>query len=392
VEDYVIQSMPDVSPAKWHLGHTTWFFETFLLQKYLPGYKTYNQIYGYLFNSYYETIGERWARANRGLLSRPTVQEVYSYREYVNDKMTLLLEKGNEDADLLFLVTLGVNHEQQHQELLVTDIKHVLALNPTRPVYREAIVSNPGTSTTNDFVEFAGGLVEIGFAGNGFSFDNERPRHRVWLNDFLLQRKLVTNGEYLEFMQDGGYSNFRNWLSDGWALVQQQQWEHPLYWEEQDGEWQIMTLSGMRPLNLSEPVCHVSYYEADAYAKWTGKRLPQEAEWEHAATVAVHETSDGNFLESSQFHPISAGGPSDRLQQMFGDVWEWTQSSYLPYPGFKPESGAVGEYNGKFMSDQMILRGGSCATPQSHIRATYRNFFQCDKRWQFTGIRLASDD
>ncbi len=284
IEDYVIQSMPDVSPAKWHLGHTSWFFETFLLSKYLPRYRRYNDLYGYLFNSYYETIGERWARANRGLLSRPTVKEVYGYRAYVDENMKELLEISPHDPDLGFLVELGIHHEQQHQELLVTDIKHVLALNPMKPAYTSASVRPDHPVPANHYVEFAGGLVEIGFAGTGFSFDNERPRHRVWLNDFLLQKRLVTNGEYLEFMNDRGYSDFRHWLSDGWAHVEQEGWNHPLYWEQKEDGWMEMTLTGLRPLNLSEPVCHVSYFEADAYAKWAGKRLPTEAEWEHAAT------------------------------------------------------------------------------------------------------------
>jgi ergothioneine biosynthesis protein EgtB len=390
-EDYVIQSMPDVSPAKWHLGHTTWFFETFLLQKYQRGYKPYHETYGYLFNSYYETIGERWARSNRGLLSRPTVEEVYAYRASVDERMKELMETNALDSNFHFLLELGLNHEQQHEELLVTDVKNVLALNPLKPVYQPQIVRPREDTATNRWLHFAGGLLEIGFAGTEFSFDNERPRHRVWLNDFSLQNRLVTNGEYLQFIEDGGYSDFRHWLSDGWAFVQQEGWKSPMYWENQDGVWHIMTLSGLRPLDPSEPVCHVSYYEADAYAKWTGKRLPSEAEWEHAAGTVENQVDSGNFVENGYFHPVSAS-PATSLVQMFGDVWEWTQSAYLPYPGFQPEPGAVGEYNGKFMSDQMVLRGGSCATPRNHIRKTYRNFFQCDKRWQFTGIRLASDE
>jgi ergothioneine biosynthesis protein EgtB len=391
IEDYVIQSMADVSPAKWHLGHTTWFFETFLLQKYQRGYKPYHETYGYLFNSYYETIGERWARSNRGLLSRPTVQEIFAYRASIDERMRELMETNTLDSNFHFLLELGLNHEQQHEELLVTDIKNVLALNPLKPVYQPQTVRPREDATTNRWLQFAGGLVEIGFAGTEFSFDNERPRHRVWLNDFSLQNRLVTNEEYLQFINDGGYSDFRHWLSDGWALVQQEGWKSPMYWENQDGVWRIMTLSGLRPLDPSEPVCHVSYYEADAYAKWAGKRLPSEAEWEHGAGTIENQVNSGNFVENGYFHPVPAS-PATSLVQMFGDVWEWTQSAYLPYPGFQPEPGAVGEYNGKFMSDQMILRGGSCATPRNHIRKTYRNFFQCDKRWQFTGIRLASDE
>ena len=392
-EDYVIQSMPDVSPAKWHLGHTTWFFETFLLQKYQPEYKPYQERYGYLFNSYYETIGERWARSNRGLLSRPTVKEVYAYRASVDERMRDLMESDSLDSNFHFLLELGLNHEQQHEELLITDIKNVLALNPLKPVYQPQTVRSAVDAPTNRYLQFAGGLVEIGFAGTRFSFDNERPRHRVWLNDFSLQNRLVTNGDYLQFMKDGGYSDFRHWLSDGWALVQQEGWKSPMYWEDQDGQWYSMTLSGLRPLDLSEPVCHVSYYEADAYAKWAGKRLPSETEWEHAAASVEDQIDSGNFVETGNFHPLPGNSDrSDSLLQMFGDVWEWTQSAYLPYPGFQAEPGAVGEYNGKFMSDQMVLRGGSCVTPRNHIRKTYRNFFQCDKRWQFTGIRLASDE
>jgi ergothioneine biosynthesis protein EgtB len=397
-EDYVIQSMPDVSPAKWHLGHTTWFFETFLLKKYQLNYKPYHESYGYLFNSYYETIGERWARANRGLLSRPTVKEVYAYRASVDERMRELIESISLDSNFHFLVELGLNHEQQHEELLVTDIKNVLALNPLKPVYEPQAIRAAVDVPTSRYLQFAGGLVEIGFAGSGFSFDNERPQHRVWLNDFSLQNRLVTNGDYLEFINDGGYLDFRHWLSDGWALVQEG-WKHPMYWEDKNGVWHIMTLSGLRPLDLSEPVCHVSYYEADAYAKWAGKRLPSEAEWEHAVSNMEGPMGSEKFVETRNFHPLPCTGagtagvsPAGSLLQMFGDVWEWTQSAYLPYPGFQPEPGAVGEYNGKFMSDQMILRGGSCATPRNHIRKTYRNFFQCDKRWQFTGIRLASDE
>jgi len=392
-EDYVIQSMPDVSPTKWHLAHTTWFFETFLLQKYLPGYKPHHEMYAYLFNSYYETVGDRWARSNRGLLSRPTVKDVFSYRSYVDDHLRVLIEKdGNrQENTFCFLVELGIHHEQQHQELLVTDIKHVLSINPMHPAYTSAMRHPKADPVPARFVEFGGGLHEIGFSGVDFSFDNERPQHQVWLEGFCLQNRLVTNADYLEFIKDGGYSDFRHWLSDGWALIQQENWKHPLYWENKDGEWHEMTLTGFRPLEPSEPVCHVSYYEADAYAKWAGKRLPTEAEWEVAASTVETRIADGNFLESGNFHPAANDVAGRPLSQIFGDVWEWTQSAYLPYPGFRPEPGAVGEYNGKFMINQMVLRGGSCATPRSHIRKTYRNFFQCDKRWQFMGIRLACE-
>ena len=391
-EDYVIQSMPDVSPPKWHIGHVTWFFETFLLGRFLPDYTPYHPGYAFLFNSYYESIGDRWARANRGLLSRPTVQEVYRYRACVDEKMQELIAQYEAKAwpDVPFLLDLGLHHEQQHQELLVTDFKNILALNPLRPRYAERNSRAPGEATTAaTFIDIEGGMVEIGHSGSGFSFDNERPRHRVWLKDYRLQNRPVTNGEYLEFMEAGGYSDFRHWLSDGWARVKQDGWNSPLYWENRDGQWFHYTLAGMRTVDPSEPVTHVSYYEADAFARWANKRLPTESEWEHAARRVADST--GNFADSGEFHPMPARPAAKDLTQMFGDVWEWTCSAYLPYPGFKPEPGAVGEYNGKFMSDQMILRGGSCATPANHIRPTYRNFFQCDKRWQFTGIRLAED-
>lgn len=389
-EDYVVQPMDDASPPKWHLGHTTWFFEAFLLSQYSAGYRPHHPGYGFLFNSYYETAGDRWIRARRGLLSRPTVRDVYAFRAAVDGRMLELIQSVSAGRwkDFLFLVDLGLNHEQQHQELLVTDLKYTLALNPLHPVYRERSDDAAATGVNAGFVEFEGGICEIGCAAPGFSFDNERPRHQTLLQNYRLQNRPVTNREYLEFMRDRGYEDFRHWLSEGWALVNTLGWKSPLYWEQQDGEWRTMTLAGFRKLNLDEPVCHVSYFEADAFARWAGKRLPTEAEWEHAAEAAAISPNSGNFVDSGRFHPAPASG-NGRLLQMFGDAWEWTASSYLPYPGFQPEAGAVGEYNGKFMSNQMVLRGGSCATPSNHIRATYRNFFQCDKRWQFTGIRLA---
>ncbi|WP_263975518.1 ergothioneine biosynthesis protein EgtB [Leptolyngbya sp. 7M] len=385
IEDYVIQSMADVSPPKWHLAHTSWFFETFLLVPYLPGYQVFHPQYGYLFNSYYEAVGQRHPRPQRGLLSRPTVAEVYRYRAYVDDGMRVLLSSSL-DPTLEALIQLGLHHEQQHQELLVTDIKHILALNPLRSAYRLDLPASPVPGSTKEhWLDYPGGLYSIGYAGNEFAFDNESPQHSVYLQDYWLAAQLVTNGEYLEFMQAGGYSKPEHWLSEGWATVQAAQWQAPLYWEPIDGEWWMMTLAGMRPVNLDEPVCHVSFYEADAFARWRGKRLPTEAEWEVAtAGVAVQ----GNFLETGYLHPIAAQGLT-RPDQLFGDVWEWTQSAYLPYPGFQPAAGAVGEYNGKFMCNQMVLRGGSCATPPNHIRSTYRNFFPPAARWQFSGIRLA---
>lgn len=391
-EDYVIQSMDDVSPPKWHLGHTTWFFETFLLGRFARNYKTYHPQYAYLFNSYYESIGRRVARPTRGLLSRPTVKEVYAYRSSINEQMCELLEtSAGEQPELLFLLELGIHHEQQHQELIVMDIKHILSLNPTRPSYQNNAEDSQRKSIALRDLEFSGGITEIGYGGSSFSFDNERPRHRVWLDPYRLQNRLITNAEYLEFMNAGGYSTPGHWLSDGWFAINQNSWRAPMYWEELDGEWQIWTLSGLRQLNPAEPVCHVSYYEADAYARWAGRRLPTEAEWEHAAETVSGSINEGNFVESGILHPVPCKPDQDGPVQMFGDVWEWTSSAYLAYPGFQPEPGAVGEYNGKFMSNQMVLRGGCCATPLSHIRSTYRNFFQCDKRWQFGGFRLASN-
>lgn len=391
-EDYVVQSMEDVSPPKWHLGHTTWFFETFLLNTYTKEYRPYHSDYAYLFNSYYETMGDRWIRAKRGLLSRPTVKEVYAFRSAIDGRMLELIESVPDQPwqYFRFLVDLGLNHEQQHQELLVYDFKNILATNPIHPVYLSQTYMKSAPAPTARFHEFEGGIFEIGHRGQDFSFDNERPRHRVLLEDYKLMNRPVTNGEYLDFMNGGGYTNFRHWLSEGWTLIQTLGWDSPLYWERKDGEWNVMTLSGLQKINLDEPVCHVSYFEADAFARWAGKRLPTEAEWEHAAGTTVTDVAQGNFLDNRKFHPLPAAG-TGRLLQMFGDVWEWTSSAYLPYPGFEPEAGAVSEYNGKFMSNQMVLKGGSCATPANHIRASYRNFFQCDKRWVFSGIRLAQN-
>jgi ergothioneine biosynthesis protein EgtB len=393
IEDYVIQTMPDVSPAKWHLAHTTWFFETFLLIPHLSHYSCFHPQYGYLFNSYYEAIGQRHPRPQRGLLSRPTVEDVYQYRHYVDTAMQQLIIDRSGDEAIKNLITLGLHHEQQHQELLFTDIKHMLAYNPLRPAYREAtsVSSNLGNDRqTEKWLDYPGGLYSIGFTGDGFAFDNEGPPHQVYLQDYYLAARLVTNGEYLEFMQAGGYEKAEYWLSEGWGLVQKEQWQAPLYWEQIDGQWWVMTLAGMQPVNESEPVCHVSFFEADAFAQWAGKRLPTETEWEVAtAQVAMRgNLLDSGNLGSSHLHPIASTGAT-RPDQLYGDVWEWTQSAYLPYPGFKAASGAIGEYNGKFMCNQMVLRGGSCVTPVDHIRPTYRNFFPPSARWQFSGIRLA---
>jgi ergothioneine biosynthesis protein EgtB len=386
-EDYVLQTMDDVSPPKWNLAHTSWFFETFLLKSFVPGYREFHPRYNYLFNSYYEAVGERHPRPRRGALSRPTVEEVYRYRDYVDQAMLDLFAHADPEraARIAPLVVLGLHHEQQHQELMLTDLKHILAENPLRPIYRKR---GAASRAAGDLLwhGYSGGVAEIGFDGDGFSFDNERPRHKVYLEDFRLASRLVTNGEFLEFMEAGGYRQPCHWLSEGWATVLAQGWECPLYWEKADGRWWNMTLSGFRPVEQDEPVCHVSYFEADAYARWRGKRLPTEAEWETAATGLPVE---GNLLDRQEFHPQAAAGQNDTPAQMFGDVWEWTQSQYTAYPGFTPEEGAIGEYNGKFMCNQFVMRGGSCATPADHIRHTYRNFFPPHARWQFTGIRLA---
>jgi ergothioneine biosynthesis protein EgtB len=396
IEDYVIQTMPDVSPPKWHLAHVTWFFETFLLIPYLKNYSVFHPQYGFLFNSYYEAVGERHPRPQRGLLSRPTVEEVYAYRKYVDDAMQHLIAEQAGNAEVEALLTLGLHHEQQHQELLFTDLKHILASNPLRPAYQQQDLSQPQTSLqvtgtpsekwlSEKWLDYPGGLYSIGFAGNKFAFDNESPPHPVYLQDYYLAARLVTNGEYLEFIEAKGYETAEHWLSEGWTTIRSQRWEAPLYWEKQDGEWWVMTLAGMQPLNFNEPVCHVSFFEADAYARWAGKRLPTEAEWEVAAAPVEMR---GNLLNTGNLHPIPAMGMT-RPDQLYGDVWEWTQSAYLPYPGFKAAEGAIGEYNGKFMCNQMVLRGGSCVTAIDHLRPTYRNFFPPSARWQFTGIRLA---
>jgi ergothioneine biosynthesis protein EgtB len=387
IEDYVIQTMPDVSPAKWHLAHTTWFFETFLLKPNLRDYAVFNPHFGYLFNSYYEAVGERHPRPQRGLLSRPTVEEVYRYRAYVDEAMQTLIQEQIDNVELEILITLGLHHEQQHQELLLTDLKHVLASNPLRPVYRSdlSLSTTQVVTPKEHWLDYPGGVYSIGYQGIEFTFDNEMPLHPVYLQDYWLAARLVTNGEYLEFIEAGGYDKPEYWLSEGWATVRTEDWRSPLYWEKIDGQWWVMTLAGLRPLNHQEPVCHVSFYEADAYARWAGKRLPTEAEWEVAASSVEQQ---GNLLENGFLHPIPATGKT-RPDQLFGDVWEWTQSAYLPYPGFKTVTGAIGEYNGKFMCNQMVLRGGSCVTPPNHIRSTYRNFFPPSARWQFSGLRLA---
>ena len=378
-EDYVVQSMPDVSPTKWHLAHTSWFFEAFLLTPHLPRYKPLNPVYHYLFNSYYVQAGERHCRAQRGYLSRPTVREVMAYRAHVDRAMGDLLSHELTE-DVRQLVSLGLHHEQQHQELMLTDIKHVFSVNPLRPVYRERQVAPSTSSTALQWLRFDEGVRYIGYAGPGFSFDNETPRHRVFIEPFEMASRLVTNGEYLEFMDAGGYRRPELWLSAGWDAVKQHQWSEPFYWEKR-GKWYVFTLHGMEEVEPNEPVCHISYFEADAFARWKGVRLPTEFEWELAAQGTAIE---GNFVESGELHPRGTSS-------LYGDVWQWTRSQYEPYPGFQPAAGAVGEYNGKFMCNQFVLRGGSCATSVTHIRPTYRNFFAPDATWQFMGIRLARD-
>jgi ergothioneine biosynthesis protein EgtB len=405
-EDQVVQSMEDVSPTKWHLAHTSWFWETFLLQPRLEGYRPLDPRYAYLFNSYYVQAGERHCRAQRGYISRPTVAQVGSYRRHVDDAMEVLLSSwdGGLAAELEYLVELGLSHEQQHQELLLTDIKHVFSVNPLRPSFREeappalsrdgAGGSGPGAEGGTErrgapgWLEFSGGLHWSGHDGTGFAFDNEGPRHRVYLEPFALADRLVTCGEFLAFMEDGGYERPELWLSEGWATVQERGWTEPFYWEQRDGRWTVFTLDGLKAVDPREPVSHLSYFEADAFARWAGCRLPTEAEWE----VAVGDRAvEGNLVETGRLHPAPAPRTGDGLRQMWGDVWEWTRSQYSPYPGYRPAEGAVGEYNGKFMCNQFVLRGGSCLSSQTHLRPTYRNFFPPDACWQVTGLRLARD-
>ena len=399
-EDAQVQTMPDVSPTKWHLAHVTWFFETFLLHPQLPEYAAFDPAYGYLFNSYYEALGPRHARPQRGFLSRPSLAEILDYRAYVDTTMArLILEAPDPVWDAIApMVELGLHHEQQHQELLLTDIKHVLSCNPLNPAYADpAPAATAGAAAPLRWVAVPGGIHEIGHDGTGFAFDNEGPRHQVPLRDCRLASRPVTNGEFRDFVADGGYAEPRHWLSDGWATLRQEGWTAPFYWrrEDADGPWREFTLHGLRPLDPAAPVSHLSFYEAAAYAAWAGARLPTEAEWEVAASRLPRPLERGaNLLESGRLHPAPAAeddGDGSGLRQMIGDVWEWTQSSYAPYPGFRTAEGAVGEYNGKFMCNQMTLRGGSCVTPPGHVRITYRNFFYPHQRWQVTGLRLAQD-
>jgi ergothioneine biosynthesis protein EgtB len=402
VEDCVVQTSTDCSPVKWQLAHTTWFFETFVLAPHARGYRLFHPQFGYLFNSYYNAIGERTPRDLRGLMSRPTLAEVLSYRAHVHRAVERFILDSDSDVlrQLAPIIVLGINHEQQHQELMITDVKTVLAMNPLRPIYRaREIIST--TILPLNWISFDEGLIEIGAHGNDFYFDNEGPRHRQYSERFALADRLITNAEYKDFIADGGYKNPALWLSDGWAKCQSDEWQAPKYWELNNGAWWAMTLQGFREIEDSEPVTHISYYEADAYATWRDARLPTEFEWELTANdISII----GTFLDDGNFHPVAnvaqtsvrdpAAGSQTKVcatsaTQMFGNAWQWTRSAYLPYPGYKVTEGALGEYNGKFMSNQMVLRGGSCVTPQDHIRATYRNFFPPESRWQFSGIRLA---
>jgi ergothioneine biosynthesis protein EgtB len=384
-EDQAAQSMADASPTKWHQAHTTWFFETFILGPSLAGYEPFHPAFGYLFNSYYEAVGARHPRPIRGLLTRPSLEEVRAYRAYVDASMQRLLAERI-DAPTADLVELGLHHEQQHQELLLMDIKHLFSCNPMRPAYLSRADVGQNVARPLAWREFEGGVVEIGYHGDGFSFDNESPRHHAYLEPYALADRPVTCGEWLEFIADGGYARAEFWLSEGWSTVAAEHWQAPLYWSMGDEGWEIFTLAGARPIDPNEPVCHVSLFEADAFARWAGARLPSESEWESAAAGVAPV---GQLLDLGTLHPRSVDDPTSA--GLFGDVWEWTSSSYQPYPGFVTAPGAVGEYNGKFMVNQYVLRGGCCATPADHIRATYRNFFPASARWAFSGVRLARD-
>ena len=390
-EDCAVQSMPDASPVKWHLAHTSWFFETFVLESAIAGYRHFHPRFRVLFNSYYNTVGDQYARPRRGLLTRPGLDEVLAYRAHVDERLVSLLRKGRVEGRLLDAIELGLHHEQQHQELMLTDVKHLLGCNPLRPAYRADLPADVGRAAALRWQTLPEAIVEIGHDGRGFAFDNEGPRHRVLVPAFEIASRPVTNAEFLEFVRDGGYTRPEHWLSDGWLAKSEQGWRAPLHWEEGENDsWRNFTLGGLREMQADEPVCHVSYYEADAFARWAGARLPTEFEWER---VASGRPIEGNFVDSGRLHPAPSGSesPGGQPAQLFGDVWEWTASPYTAYPGYRPAAGALGEYNGKFMCNQLVLRGGSCATPRSHVRATYRNFFPAPARWQFTGFRLARD-
>jgi ergothioneine biosynthesis protein EgtB len=390
-EDCAIQSMPDASPVKWHLAHTTWFFETFILETFEEGFRPFDPSFRVLFNSYYHAVGNRHPRHERGLITRPELARVIAYRHDVDERLSrLLAQRWAPGSRLAALVELGMQHEQQHQELILTDLKHMLSRNPRRPAYQKNWPLTIVEARKPHWLPFAGGLTALGHEGEGFAFDNEGPRHRVFLEPFELASHPVRHGDFIAFIADGGYRRPELWLSLGWDTVQARGWTAPLYWEWIDGAWHTFTLHGMVPVDPNTPVCHLSFFEAEAYARWAGARLPTESEWE----LAAHDCPvEGNFLESQALHPLALRRAPARAKpaQIFGDVWEWTRSDYAPYPGFKAAEGAVGEYNGKFMCAQYVLRGGSCATPRSHIRASYRNFFPPEARWQFSGLRLARD-
>ena len=388
-EDMTVQAMEDASPTKWHLAHTSWFFETFILTPHVNGYRPFDDDFAYCFNSYYETAGPRHARPKRGLLTRPTAEEVFAYRQYVDDALRELFASGDaEEPSIARLLVLGRAHEQQHQELMLTDVLSLFAANPLRPRYRAGRAQPPkAASPVMGWRAYGGGMQKIGSAGDGFAFDNEGPQHETFVQPFQIADRLVTNGEWLEFIADGGYETPTLWLADGWACVQREHWGAPLYYEESDGVWMQMSLDGLVPVDPGAPVVHVSYYEADAFARWAGKRLPSEFEWEIAARDAA---GPSNTLGSGALRPLPAGA-GDGLLQMNGDAWQWTMSAYQPYPRYRPAKGAIGEYNGKFMVSQQVLRGASCVTPDDHSRATYRNFFYPWQRWQFCGLRLADD-
>ncbi|MFN0201098.1 MAG: ergothioneine biosynthesis protein EgtB [Bacteroidia bacterium] len=386
IEDYVVQPIIDVSPPKWHLAHTTWFFETFLLKPYLADYQEFHPDFSFLFNSYYENVGKRVMRPNRGNMTRPTVAEVFAYRKYVDEKMELFFENTLITKEIEEICWLGFNHEQQHQELLVTDLKYILGGNPLFPALMNTpFVFSPEVNLTENYLEVEEGVYTLGYEGNEFHFDNEKGVHNVFLHAFRCQDRLITNKEYLEFMTAGGYQDVNLWLAEGWDWVKNNQIDAPMYWHFIENEWYHFTLHGLQKIDLYAPITHISFYEAEAYARWRGKRLLTEFEWEIACKM-YNLKAEGTFLESEKYAPKGRRG---NYPQFLGDVWEWTNSSYLPYPYFAKAAGAIGEYNGKFMVNQMVLRGGSCATPQNHIRNTYRNFFQTNLRWQFTGIRLA---
>lgn len=397
-EDQTVQSMDDASPTKWHLAHTTWFYEAFILRKFAPQYQPFSDSFEYCFNSYYETQGARHPRALRGLLTRPSASEVRNYRAHVDAALARLMEcdVANEPP-ISELIELGINHEQQHQELLLTDVLNLFASQPLRPAYQalQPVMGDGGPAPDIAWVAFDGGIVETGHDGVGFCYDNELPRHDALIRPFRLAHRCVTNGEWLEFIADGGYRNPLLWLADGWATVISRGWRAPGYWEDAEDGWQQMSLHGLAPIEPAAPVCHVSYYEADAFARWAGKRLATEFEWEHAARLAGPVAAQhANTLGRGQLRPrpVAYGsGASGRVSQLFGDVWEWTASAYLPYPGYRAPPGAVGEYNGKFMCSQQVMRGASCVTPDGHSHVTYRNFFYPHQRWQFMGLRLAED-